>query len=624
MTDALSTGVSALLAYQTALNTTSHNIANANTAGYTRQRADLVARPAYGSGSGYLGDGVNVSTIRRVTDTLVNTRLQTSTSAQARADSYANYAARIDSVLSDSAMGLAMPLQSFFSAAASLAQNPSSTAARQALLGSATSLTTSFKTLQGELDTMSGEIDAALTATVGEINQYTEALASLNSRIVDAAAQFGGQPPNDLLDQRDQLVNQIAARIGVTTVVQDDGSLNLFTGTGQALVIGTTATRLGTAPDSFSSGTLELTWGGQPITKQLSGGRIGGLLDARRELIEPTRAELGRLAVAFADTVNTQNAQGIDALGRLGEDLITRPSGQAFASTLNTGTATMTVAIDDVSALNGSDYVLKFDGVAWNATDARTGTAVALSGSGSASDPLLMGGAAITLSGSAQAGDRFLVRPTASAAGQVGVPTTDPTRIAAASAVRVASASGNAATAGTLSVVDAGDPALLNSTTISFTGPNTYQINGSGAYSYTAGTPISINGWSLSLSGTPASGDSFTVSRGAVNSGDNANAQALAKLGSKGLLDGGATTLSGSQSSMVARAGSAAQQAQLQLDAQNAAQTQAQAARESISGVNLDEEAADMIRFQQAYQAAAQVIQVANQLFQSLLDAARG
>ena len=624
MTDALSTGVSALRAYQTALSTTSHNIANANTAGFTRQRVELSARPAYGTGAGYIGDGVDVTTIQRITDALVNTRLQGTTSAQARADSYASYASRIDSVLSDPAMGLAGPMQSFFDAAAALAQNPSSTAARQALLGSAQSLTTSFNALQNELDTMSNEIDTSLTATVGEINQYTDALAKLNSRIVDAAAQFGGQPSNDLLDQRDQLINEIATRIGITTVPQDDGSINIFTGSGQALVVGTTATKLGTAPDLFNSGNLELTWAGQPITGQLSGGRIGGLLDARRELLEPMRNELGRIAASLAEAVNTQNAQGIDALGRLGGDLLTTPVGAAYGSTLNAGIATMAVAIDDIGALDGSDYVFRFDGIAWSAADSRTGASVPLSGSGTVADPLLVGGVAITVSGSAQAGDRFLVRPTANAAGQLGLATTDPARVAAASAVRVSAASGNTAQVGTLSVTDASDPALLTSTTISFTGPNTYQINGSGAYSYTAGTPISVNGWSLSLSGTPATGDSFSVSRGAVNSGDNSNARALAQLGGQNLLDGGVSSLMGTQSALTTRAGSAAQQAQLQLDAQSAAYTQAKGARESISGVNLDEEAADMIRFQQAYQAAAQIIQIANQVFQSLLDATRG
>ena len=623
MTDVLSTGLSALRSYQTALNTTSNNIANANTAGYSRQRVELTARPAYGTGSGYIGDGVSVSTVSRIADTLVTQRLQTSVTSQARADTYANYASRIDSLMSDSSMGLAAPMQAFFDAANSLAQNPSSTSARQALLTSAQTLTTNFNTLQSEFDSLQNEIDSSLSGNVAELNQYTDALAKLNTQIVNAQAQFGGQPPNDLLDQRDQLVQKIGERIGITTALQDDGSLNVYTGTGQALVVGKDAATLGTAPDAYNSGTLELTWNGQPITNQISGGRIGGLLDARRQLLEPMRNELGRVAAGLADAVNAQNAQGVDSLGRLGTDLLTMPSGSAYASNFNSGNATMTVAIDDVSALDGSDYQLRFDGLGWSATDARSGATVPMTGTGTSGDPLLVGGVAITLSGTASAGDRFLVRLTAGAAGQIGLATNDPARIAAASAVRVSATSGNSAQVSSLAVTDSSDASLLNSVNISFTSATTYQINGSGSYTYTAGSPISVNGWSLSLSGTPAAGDSFAVSRGATNSGDNSNARALAQIGSKNLLAGGSASLMSTQSALTARAGSSAQQANLQLDAQNAALTQATAARESLSGVNLDEEAADMIRFQQAYQAAAQIIQVANEVFQSLLAAAR-
>ena len=624
MSNLLSTGLSALQASQAALNTASHNIANANTAGYTRQRVELVSRQGADSGSGYIGSGVGISTVRRITDSVLVQRLQTANAAQARAQVYSDYAARIDTLLSDSGTSLNAPLQDFFSAANDLAQNPGSAPARQALLGSAQTLSSRFATLQEQLDGFDRALNSSLQSSAVEINQYTRELATLNQQIVEQTARAGGQPPNDLLDQRDQLAQQIAARIGISTRDEADGSLSVFTGSGQALVVGAKAGTLATATDAFGSGSLELTLNGQVITPVVSGGSIGGLLDTRRELLEPARSELGRLAAGLAQAVNQQNAAGVDALGRQGGALLTQPVPRVQAATANTGTAALTAQIDDLAALDGSNYILRYDGSAWSATDARTGSAVALSGSGGAADPLRLGGLTLSVGGSAQAGDRFLLEPTADAAGQLKLATSDPSRIAAANAVRVSAASGNSAAAASIAVSDAGNAALLDPVTITFSDSGTYQINGSGSHAYSAGTPISVNGWSLNLSGTPAAGDSFSVAKAATGSADNSNAQKLARLGELKLFDGGSTSLAGAQTALESGAGSRARQAGLQLDAQTAVKTQAQAARESVAGVNLDEEAADLIRFQQAYQAAAQVIQVANQLFQSLLDATRG
>ncbi|MGH8445039.1 MAG: flagellar hook-associated protein FlgK [Solimonas sp.] len=622
MSDLLSTGVSALLAYQAALNTTSHNIANANTEGYSRQRVDLASKLGYGSGSGYVGAGVDVQSVRRITDALVNARLQTSNSAYARISAYSDYASRIDTLLSDSGTSLATPLQSFFSAASQLAATPASSSARQALLGSAQTVVDRFSTLQSQLDGMDAQVNQSLISTVAEINDYSSALARLNDQIVNAQSLYGGQPPNDLLDQRDALVQKIAGRIGISTVAQGDGSLNVYTASGQALVLGNKATALGTASDAYNSGRLDITYNGQPITAQISGGSIGGLLDTRRELIDPTRNELGKLAAGFAAAINAQNAAGVDQSGQRGGDLLTMPAGSALPATGNAGNAGLSVAIADAGALSGSDYVLKFDGSAWSATDARSGAAVVLTGSGTAADPLKIGGVAITVGAAAQAGDKFLVQPTADAAGQLKLATGDAGKIAAATAVSASAASGNSATVNAIKVGDGGNVALTDAVTITFTDANTYQVNGSGSYAYTAGSAISVNGWSLTLNGTPAAGDSFAVKQTGANSSDNGNAQALATLGGKALF--GTDSLNAAQSALTTRAATAAQQASLALDAQAAVQTQAQAARESTSGVNLDEEAADLVRFQQAYQAAAQVIAIANETFQSLLQAARG
>lgn len=624
MGDILATGSSALLAYQSALNTTSHNIANANTEGYSRQRVDLGAKLGQGSGSGYIGAGVDVTSVQRITDGLINARLQTSNSAYARINAYSSYAAQVDTLMSDSGTSLSAPLQSFFDAANALANAPTSSAARQSLLGAAQSLSSRIGTMQTQLDGMASGINQSLSSTVASINDDAKALAKLNDQIVDAQSRYGGQPPNDLLDQRDLLVQKIASNIGITTAQQDDGSLNVFTASGQALVLGKQATALGTAPDAYNSGALDVTYNGKSITAQLSGGSIGGLLDARREVIDPARSELGTLAAGIAAAVNTQNAAGVDLAGNRGGDLLAMPTGNALAATTNAGNAAMSVAISDVGALNGASYVLKFDGSAWSANDAATGASVSLSGSGGMSDPFKLGGVAITVSGSAQAGDKFLVQPTVHAAGQLKLATTDASKIAAASAVSASAAAASSNKVASISVSDGTNAHLTDAVTINFTDANTYQINGSGSYAYSNGDAISVNGWSLKLSGTVAAGDSFSVKKTGANSSDNSNAAALAQLGGKALFDGGIESINAAQSSLATQAGTRARQSSLALDAQTAVQSQAAGARDSVSGVNLDEEAADLLRFQQAYQAAAQVIATANQIFQSLLQATRG
>lgn len=628
MADLLSIGVSGLLAYRRALDTTSNNIANANTPGYSRQRAELVTTPSLGAGYGFIGTGVEVATVRRLGDSLVSTRLQSDASAYSRLAVFSGFAARVDSLLSDPAAGLSRPLQGLYDAANSVAQNPTSLAARQAFIGSADTLATRMRETQDQLDQMDAEVDTRLRTTVEEINNLSRSIADLNGEIALNYGQFAGQTPNDLLDQRDQLLQELSSRIGISTVAQDDGSVSVFTGSGQSLVIGQQSTDLGVAPDAFNSGRLDITYGtsNAPITAQLSGGALGGLLDVRREAIDPARAELGRLAVGIAESFNTQHAQGMDLYGDLGGDFFVPPQGVAFAANANTGSADVAVGYGDFSQLGDGDYELRYDGASWSLRDLRSGSAVALTGTGAPGDPLVGAGLELTISGAANTGDRFLVRPTALAAGDMQVAITDPARVAAASPLRAAADVGNSGTA-TVSTPAIDDPSnvdLLDAVDISFIGPTTYQVNGAGSFTYTPGTPISVNGWSLNLTGTPASGDSFTVSAAGANNGDNANAKALAGLSSQSIFDGGRGSALQAHAGLVASAGLRAQQAGMRLDAQAAVRDATLAERESHSGVNLDEEAADLIRFQQAYQAAARVVQVADTIFQTLIRAAGG
>ena len=542
MSDLLSIGMSGLLAYRRALDTVSHNIANANTAGYSRQRVELASRPGAGTGYGYLGTGVDLATVRRLGDDLVSARMQTDASAYGRLQTYHGYASRVDSLLSDADAGLSRPLQGFFDAANALSQDPSSTAARQTLIGAADTLAARMRDTQAQLDAMDGEIDTRMRATVDEINTLSQALADVNREIVQGYGNFGGQPPNDLLDRRDQLLQELSSRVGVSTSAQADGSVNVYVGGGQALVLGSEATALGVAADRYNSGRLDIVHaGGSRITAQVEGGALGGMLDTRREVIDPARARLGRIAAGIVETVNAQHAQGFDANGQPGADLFAPLRGAAFAATTNGGSAQVDVGFGDPGALGDSDYELRYDGAAWTLTDLRSGGTVPLTGSGTPGDPLVGAGLELQVSGAASAGDRFLIRPTVSAAGGMNVALSDPSQVAAA-----------ASTA----------------------------------------------------------------------SGDNGNALALAGLGNTGVFGGGTQSLLSAHTALVSGAGMRAQQAGMQLDAQAAVGNQTLAERESVSGVNLDEEAADLIRYQQAYQAAARVVQVADTIFQTLLQAA--
>lgn len=625
MADLLNTGVSALLAYRAALDTAGHNIANANTPGFSRQRVELVSRLGQGSGDGYIGSGVNAATVRRLTDNFVGQRLIADHAAHARAGSVSDITTRLDALLSDPATGVAQPLNALFEGINAVAANPASVASRQSLIASGQNLATRLQALNGEIESLQAEISGRVRQEVDQINGLAGGIAALNERIALARGAAGGQPPNDLLDQRDQLVQQLAGKVGISTVQADDGSLNVFTGSGQALVLGKQSNALSVADDAFGSGRVELRFNGADITGQIGGGSLGGLLDARSEVLDPAQAGLGRIAVAVASSVNQQHARGLDADGQLGGDFFAPAAGSTLASRNNTGSAAVAVGFTNLALLGSEEYELRFDGASFALSSAASGAGVALSGSGTVADPFLAAGLSFTVSGTAAAGDRFLLRPTAAAAGAIRVSISDPARIAAASPLRTAA---NVANAGSgqisaATVTDIANPALLDDVEIRFTAPGSYSINGSGSFAYSDGQSIVVNGFTVALNGVPAVGDRFSVSANAANSSDNGNARALAAVGRLGVLDGGRNTLVTAQAALVAGVGNQARQADVAVQTQAALLSQAQAQRDAVSGVSLDEEASDLVRFQQAYQAAAQVIAVADAVFQSLLDAAR-
>jgi len=611
MADILNIGTSALLAAQRGLDVTGHNVANVNTPNYSRQRIEQSARLG-----GILSGGVDVVATKRLNDALLESRLVRGNTETARLSNFDSLAQRVDGLLSDPDTGLSSSLDRFFSSLSKLAADPASTATRQATLGQAESLANRFNSLYGELSALDGEIDQRLTLAIGELNSKTTALAQLNERVSTA----GAAPTNEMLDARDKLVQEIAAQLGVSTVPQDDGSLNVFSGSGQPLVVGSKSIPLTVGNDAFRAGRVDL--GG---SAQLSGGAIGGLLDARRELIDPALEKLGRVAVVISEQANALQAQGATLDGSAGTELFTPLNGNAMAASNNSGSAQVGLRISDSKALTGGDYLLRYSGSTWRLSRASSGESVNLSGSGTASDPFTADGLSFTVSGAAADGDRFRLSPTRDAAGALAVTLSDPRGLAAAGRL-----TGNASLSNTsdskvssLTVSDRSNAALITPASVRFTSTSSYSIDGGPDIAWSAGDTISANGWSLKLSGSPASGDSFSIAPTPPGSSDNRNATALAGLASAKLLDGGKTSLSSAHSALVTQIGSTTQRASVAKTAAEALQTQAQTERDSLSGVNLDEEAANLIRYQQAYQAAAQIIATASAVFDSLLSAAR-
>lgn len=621
MSNLLATGSSALLAFQRALSTVSHNVANINTPGYSRQRAEMQAREG---GLGYEGSGVQVVDIRRMADSLATARLLDSSGELSRLQQMTVLTDRVDKLFSDKATGITTSWSGFFDSVSALSSSAASSADRENLLSQAGALVSRFNQIDKQLDNLDSELNAGLTAGVTEVNRLTTEIAQLNGRIGGNVNASG-----DLLDRRDQLISELVAFTGGTAVAQDAGQVNVFTAGGQPLVVGTAASQLVTTTDPYRPDRLQValqtSFQQTDLGKGALGGQMGALLEFRANVLDPAVAELGRIAVSLGRTFNEGHAAGMDLYGQLGGEFFDLPTPAIAPHSGNGGTALLTAQITDTGALRSQDLLLRFDGTNWTAAQASNGTPVAMTGTGTAADPLVINGVSVVVAGAAQAGDRFQVLPTAGAAGAISLAISDPGRIAAATAVKGSSDLGNLGT-GKLSgmrVVDASDPALLNPSTIDFIDANQYTIDGTGPFAYTPGQTIAHNGWSLVLDGVPVAGDSFGVGPTGANSSGNGNATLLANLDDARVLNAGTMTLNGAIGGLTTSVGSSARQADYAAEAQQVIHDQAQAARDSISGVNLDEEAADLMRLQQAYQAASQIISTADTLFQSLLNAVR-
>ena len=630
MSDFLSTGVSGLLAFQKALATVSHNIANANTPGYSRQTAAMVTNPAYPSGNGWLGNGVSVSTVSRAYDGFLAAQTLDASASFHHLDTVSNLAANINNLFADTNSGLSATLQKFSESLQTMANAPSQTASRQAVLGQAQALISQFRNLDGSLAGLDSQVRSRLDSEAANISSMARDIATLNQKIVVAQASMQ-QPPNDLMDQRDQIISQLSEHVGVNTVARGDGSVDVYIGNGQTLVLGQAATALVATQDEFGSGlsriAVQSSSGPIDVTNMISGGSVGGLLQFQSQILVPAHNLLGQAAVTLVSQVNAQNAAGLDQNGAIGGALLKAGGLQAFDSSYNQGSAGVAGAITDLGNLTGGDSTLRYDGSAWSLYDAASGASIALGSSTSGGVTTLTGGGlTLTVTGPAQAGDRFLIRPLSQAVGGLALTTTDPAKIAAAGPVVTGVSAANTGSG----AIDAGavpdtSTWVRGNYTLQFTGANTWSVRDAGntviaSGAYTPGGAITFNGISVSISGAPASGDSFSIRDNAAGTGDNRNALKLANILNQKVLGAGTQSLSDLVGGYIGTIGLQTSQAQNGASAQQALLDSAQSAQQSVSGVNLDEEAANLVRLQQAYQAAAQVIKISDTLFQTLLS----
>jgi flagellar hook-associated protein 1 FlgK len=642
MADLLGIASSGLGAIQQALSTAGHNIANVNTEGYSRQIADFSTLPAQRIGDSYAGSGVEVGAVRRAYDSFVVDELRTRGSKLGMAGAFESLASGLDSLVGDSDNGLAPALEGFFNSVQGVASDPGSLSARQILLSDAQILTDRFTQLNASLLGFERDANNRITSAVGEINGLAANIAELNGDITLALGSGGD--PNDLLDQRDALLMQLSNKVGIITLEQTDGAVNVFIGKGQPLVIGGTAQQLEVVSSSIYPSRLEVGVaqpGGstQIISQQISGGELQGVLDFRSRVLDPAISELGRLAVAMTDLVNAQHKLGMDLNGQLGGDFFNALSPTVIASANNSTTApvaTASLTIDSTSDLEATDYLLVYDGAQWGLT--RTSDGAFFS---DAAGNFALDGITVSVGGTPAAGDTFLLRPVYGAAGQFGLELTASDQFAAAGPVVSSQALSNSGSAsvGALAVSStvglplAGDISLTFNPDALGAGVPGFDVVGGpgGTIAFDPGTEsggktftfAGSGGLSFTLSGLPNNGDTFTLSANAGGPGDNRNALLLGAMQSQSLVDGSSATFGEAYSGMIGGVGVATRQAQANLQAEDSLMNNAIAARERVSGVNLEQEAAELVRLQQAYQAAAQLVAIADTLFQTLLGATR-
>ena len=660
MSGLLSVGTRALQANQVALQTAGNNIANVNTPGYSRQNVVLKSVEGQYTGGGYIGKGVELQTIQRNFSAFL-TRQSALAGATASADTArSDKLAQLEGIFGGGSSGLGAAINDMLNAFSDVASAPTDLTARNVVLTRVDETAARMRASSQSLDDLQLGVTQELTQKISTINSLAQSIATVNGKI--AQAQGSGQPPNDLLDKRDQLVRDINQYIQTTSIPADDGTVGIFIGGSQPLVLGLTVADLSLGKDEFGDvlkSKLTMTRNGQATTfdeNMLGGGEVAGLLRFQNNDLAEGRNLLGRLTMTVSTAMNTQHSLGLDLDGNKGGDLFTPITFSSknvlppvAPATVNSAGASLTLTVSDTSQFIASDYEVNFAsttaGTITRKSDGQISgfTLPALP----AAQDVTVDGLKLTMSGNT--GDRFLLKPFSTSASNINSVFASSRSLAVASPVAGKMGTGNTGSLQQVSVFARNNPALVTPVTLSFTGAGTYTRSDDPAvlpatptvFAYTPGQAIEANfpivtplaspptyaaalaGWSVTLQGTPKAGDTFTVTPFNTSSIADlklnaGNASAMLGLRDAKLIDGG--PLTDGYAGLIAQIGIRTQSADYATKLSSSVAANLETDRTAVSGVNLDEEAAKLLQYQQAYQASAKMIQIAQGIFDTLIQ----
>lgn len=657
MADLLSIGLSGLRASQTSLSTTGHNISNVNTPGFSRQQTLQATQLAQFNGAGYIGSGTTVTDVRRLASEFLSAQVRNTTVVAGDVAAYNGQIEQLDGLLAGTVTGINPSLQSFFAALQTSVESPADGPARQLVLSESEGLAKRFNSVYERLNQQNQFINQQMGSITEQISRLASNVASYNDAIVSARSA-GGQP-NDLLDAREETLRQLSGLIGIQVIEQDGGAVNVFVGSGQPLVVGKMANSIEVSPSTsdplrmqvdFVSGSTR-----QVITNQINGGEIGGLIRYRNEALDPTYNAIGRLALSVSDQVNSQLGQGLDIKGEVGVNLFKDINAPELVSQRSFPTGA-SVLIEDSTRLTTSDYRLDYDAGVYTVRRLSDNAVIPHTGTGTAADPLQLESEGFSVSFATPPTGSVTLMPTRNGAGAIQKVLDQPEQLAFAAPVRATANLNNAGNAviGQPQLVDGPSPisktdlqAVLGASGLSliFSAPDQLTLSGGSAlfqpgasntFTIVPGQDNTLligdgnYSFELTFSGRPAAGDTFSLAQNSNGVSDNRNGLKLVDLQNKAVIgvsyDAGGpiansgVTFSGGYGDLVERVGTLAAQAKVDGQASGILLKQAQDSRDSLAGVNLDEEAANLIQFEQYYNASAQVIQVARSLFDTLLN----
>lgn len=648
----LNVGARALQANQVALQTAGNNIANVNVTGYSRQRVVLENVPGQFSASGYIGQGVNVQTIQRNFSEFLTRQSALAASTQSADATRVDKLRQLEGVFSGGTQGLGASISDMLNAFSDVANAPTDMTARTVVLTRVDETASRMRATSQQLDDLQIGVAQELSQKVTTINSLASSIAAVNEQI--SRTQGSGQPPNDLLDRRDQLIKELNQYVQTSSVMADDGTIGLYIGGSQELVLGNIASKVAIVSDDFGdsrSSKLAVIRAGTPLAldeNTLGGGEVSGLLRFQNTDLNEARNLLGRLTLATTTAMNDQHKLGLDLDGNAGGNLfsptVMGPSNAMepkAPAVLNTGGMTganmLTLGASDATKLVASDYEMQFTGAATftitRRSDGATFTNAQVPPSASAAPDVIaeIDGLQIHNPGFAAAapGDRFLFKPFSTSASNVTSVFSTPRALAVASPVSATMGTANTGSLQQVAISARSNPlapAALG-VVLTFTGANSYTRSDQGAtvFTYTPGQAIEyavagppLTDWSLTLQGTPKAGDTLTVNANLYPTLSAGNAGAMMNLRDVAMFDGAALT--DGYAGLISQIGIRTQSADYAAKVSASIATNVERDRAGVSGVNLDEEAASLLQYQQAYQASAKMIQIAQSIFDTLIQ----